>query len=265
MARAAPVCRAAAVAGGDGVVCWGWAGASAPTPRVAATTTAAASRRVSIIVIAPRCVFAREAVVYPSPSEPPLKRSFSLGSARRRAQSRVQGAAGGRAGRGRSSERVLLPGTCVHSLPEHGPRVKQPEYSVRAPSPAGRPGTYHPQPASRVAARRRPGRSRIAPTGWPARAPSTCRAGTRSPRAAEGCGDGYAAAATPLTSAHVSKARVRAARYRTAVTWSRRRWKRLLIWSWAERKRCACRGDLKRFICRSRRRVGWCETLWGGR
>ena len=50
------------------------------------------------------------------------------------------------------------------------------------------------------------------------RAPSTCRAGTRSPRAAEGCGDGYAAAATPLTSAHASKARVRAARYRTAVT-----------------------------------------------
>jgi hypothetical protein len=31
------------------------------------------------------------------------------------------------------------------------------------------------------------------------------------------------------------------------------------IWSWAERKRCACRADLKRFICRPRRRVGWCE------
>src|SRR3954447_5960079 len=41
--------------------------------------------------------------------------------------------------------------------------------------------------------------------------------------------------------------------------WSRRSWKRLLIWSWAERNRCAWRADLKRFICRSRRRVGWCE------
>jgi len=29
------------------------------------------------------------------------------------------------------------------------------------------------------------------------------------------------------------------ARYSEAVTWSRRRRKRLLIWSWAERKRCA--------------------------
>ena len=44
-----------------------------------------------------------------------------------------------------------------------------------------------------------------------------------------------------------------------ALAWSRRRWKRLAIWSWAERKRCACRADLNRFICRSRRRVGWCE------
>src|SRR3954449_7985638 len=62
-----------------------------------------------------------------------------------------------------------------------------------------------------------------------------------------------------LISAHTSNARTLAARYSLAETWSRRRWKRLLIWSWAERNRCACRADLKRFICRSRRRVGWCE------
>src|SRR3954454_13919206 len=60
-------------------------------------------------------------------------------------------------------------------------------------------------------------------------------------------------------SAHTSNARALAARYSLAETWSRRRWKRLLIWSWAERNRCAWRADLKRFICRSRRRVGWCE------
>jgi hypothetical protein len=29
--------------------------------------------------------------------------------------------------------------------------------------------------------------------------------------------------------------------------------------SWAERKRCAWPADLNCFICRSRRRVGWCE------
>jgi hypothetical protein len=74
-----------------------------------------------------------------------------------------------------------------------------------------------------------------------------------------------AAAATPLMSAHVSNARALAARYWTAETWPRRRWKRLLTWPWAERKRCAWPADLKRFICRSRRRVGRCETLWGGR
>src|SRR5215218_4628424 len=56
-----------------------------------------------------------------------------------------------------------------------------------------------------------PGRHRQLVLGWAAFA-----AGGRR------CGDGYAAAAaTPLTSAHVSKARVRAARYWTAVTWSR--------------------------------------------
>src|SRR5215212_9273122 len=59
-------------------------------------------------------------------------------------------------------------------------------------------------------------------------------------------------------SAHISNARSRAARYSLAGRWSRRRWKRLLIWSWAERKRWACPADLKRFICRSRLRVGWC-------
>src|SRR3954447_11708441 len=60
-------------------------------------------------------------------------------------------------------------------------------------------------------------------------------------------------------SAHISNARSRAARYSLAGTWSRRRWNRLLIPSWAERKRWAWPGDLNRFICRSRRRVGWCE------
>src|ERR687886_1464546 len=74
-----------------------------------------------------------------------------------------------------------------------------------------------------------------------------------------------AAAATPLMSAHVSNARALAARNWTAETWSRRRWKRLSIWSWAERNRCAWPADLKRFICRSRRRVGWWEMLWGER
>ena len=39
--------------------------------------------------------------------------------------------------------------------------------------------------------------------------------------------------------------------------WRRRRWKRLLIPSGAERKRCAWPADLKRVTCRSRRRVGW--------
>ncbi len=38
-----------------------------------------------------------------------------------------------------------------------------------------------------------------------------------------------AAAAIPLISAHVSNARALAARYSLAGTWSRRRWKRLLI------------------------------------
>ena len=33
----------------------------------------------------------------------------------------------------------------------------------------------------------------------------------------------------------------------------------MLIPSWAEKKRCAWPGDLNRFICRSRCRVGWCE------
>jgi len=49
------------------------------------------------------------------------------------------------------------------------------------------------------------------------------------------------------------------ARCSAAVTWSRRRWKRLSTWSWAERNRCAWLADLNRFIRRSRRRVGWCE------
>ena len=43
--------------------------------------------------------------------------------------------------------------------------------------------------------------------------------------------DSHAAAATPLMSAHIWNARSLAARYPLAVTWSRRRWKRLAIWS----------------------------------
>src|SRR5215210_9422571 len=60
-------------------------------------------------------------------------------------------------------------------------------------------------------------------------------------------------------SAHISNARSRAARYSLAGRRSRRRWKRLLIWSWAERKRWAWPADVNCFICRARRRVGWCE------
>ena len=45
------------------------------------------------------------------------------------------------------------------------------------------------------------------------------------------CGRSYAAAATPVISAQSSKALVRAARYSVAVTCSRQRGKRLLIWS----------------------------------
>src|SRR6185295_1288381 len=68
--------------------------------------------------------------------------------------------------------------------------------------------------------------------------------------------DSYAVAATPVTAAQVWKAWVRAARYWLAGRRSRRRWNRLLIPSWAERKRWAWPGDLNRFICRSRWRVG---------
>jgi len=32
-----------------------------------------------------------------------------------------------------------------------------------------------------------------------------------------------------------------------------------LIPPWADKKRCAWPADLKRFICRSRYRVAWCE------
>ena len=68
-----------------------------------------------------------------------------------------------------------------------------------------------------------------------------------------------AAQAAPLISAHDSNARALTARYWLAGTGSRRRGKRVLIWPWAERKRWAWPAGLKRFICRSRRRVGWCE------
>src|ERR687885_849973 len=86
-----------------------------------------------------------------------------------------------------------------------------------------------------------------------------------SPAIRIGHTDAHATRATPVTSAQVWKARLRAARYWAAGRQWRQRWKRLLTWSWAERKRCACRADLKRCIWRSRRRVGRCETLWGGR
>jgi hypothetical protein len=47
----------------------------------------------------------------------------------------------------------------------------------------------------------------------------------------------YAAMATPVMSVQVAKARVRPDRMVAAVSWSRRRGKRLAIWSWMERKR----------------------------
>jgi len=70
---------------------------------------------------------------------------------------------------------------------------------------------------------------------------------------------GYAACLMPQTSCHAWKARARSARSSVAdMRWRGRR-KRLLIGPWADRKRWAWRADLNRFICRSRRRVGWWE------
>jgi hypothetical protein len=83
-------------------------------------------------------------------------------------------------------------------------------------------------------------------------APSDCR--HRADRGPRWRGV-QAAAATPLMSAHIANARPLAARYSPAVTWPRRRWHRLLIPSWAERKRWAWPANLNRFLCRSRRRV----------
>ena len=68
-----------------------------------------------------------------------------------------------------------------------------------------------------------------------------------------------ASAATQVISAHVWKARVRAEGHWSAEMRSRRRRKRSLIASWAERKRWAWPADLNRYICRSRRWMGWCE------
>src|SRR3954468_21673373 len=91
-------------------------------------------------------------------------------------------------------------------------------------------------------------------------APSTCWARDKSwasLTANRGDAD-YAATLMPQTSCHASTAWARAARYSVAgMRWRGRR-KRLLIWSWAERNRCAWRADLNRFIWRSRLRVGWC-------
>lgn len=106
-------------------------------------------------------------------------------------------------------------------------------------------------------------RGRIAPvSGPPVRfgvpgASSTCTdAAEPIPAARAGRTDAYAVRATPVTSAQVWKTWVRAARYRAAERRWRRRWKRVSIPSWAERKRRAWPGDLQRFIRRSRRRVG---------
>jgi acetolactate synthase I/II/III large subunit len=65
-----------------------------------------------------------------------------------------------------------------------------------------------------------------------------------------------AARAMPATSRQVWKARSRVARCSEAVSRWRRSWNRLWIGAWLERNCCACRGDLNRCICRSRRRVG---------
>ena len=66
----------------------------------------------------------------------------------------------------------------------------------------------------------------------------------------------YAAQPMPATWFQVWKAPSRAERNSTAVVWSRRRGKRFAMGSWTERKRWTCRGDLNRFMIRSRRRVG---------
>jgi len=102
--------------------------------------------------------------------------------------------------------------------------------------------------------------ARLLAAGGTAEASSTCTGAVERMHAAKaGRADSYAVRATPVTSAQTWRAWVRAARCWVAETSWRRRWKRLLIPSWAERKRWACPADLKRFICRSRRRVGWCE------
>lgn len=56
--------------------------------------------------------------------------------------------------------------------------------------------------------------------------------------------ESHAMRATPVTSAQVWKAWARAARYWAAGRRWGRRWKRLLIPLWAERKRWACLSDL---------------------
>src|SRR6056297_1009168 len=72
-------------------------------------------------------------------------------------------------------------------------------------------------------------------------------------------GRGHAARLAPATSAQVANAWARAVRYADADRRLRGRWKRLAIGSWMERNCCTWRADLKRFICRSRLRVGWWE------
>src|SRR5215218_1110304 len=44
-----------------------------------------------------------------------------------------------------------------------------------------------------------------------------------------------------------------------------RKWPWIMAWDDDDRKRWACSALWGGFIWRSRRRVGWCETLWGGR
>ena len=95
-------------------------------------------------------------------------------------------------------------------------------------------------------------------SGWIQMALSGCRASDVESR--NGSSGGYAAGATSATSRHVRKAASRAARCWLALRRCQRRWKWLRIRLWVERKRCAWRADLKRFIGRSRRRVGWGGT-----
>ena len=66
---------------------------------------------------------------------------------------------------------------------------------------------------------------------------------------------GLQAAGTPVISRQVSDALSHRAWYSVAEKRCRRSWKWLRTRLWVERKRCAWRANLRRCICRSRRRV----------